>query len=189
MQDYSPHNQRQSNTTGRSPVLQLQCIRILTQTKVHLCHWPGVQILLPIKGLAESISFALNLSWAPLNTWEPKFYWKVSYTAAGWIIPSLHMCCSWIRIRWGKAGELLRKRVSAQNSVRRSSAEQKSAGKESSVGMTEKWVESSLHLRMLRAVDAVTLHHRVGGKQEGTGKKSFVLSAEIPIKLVCRQIW
>lgn len=66
-------------------------------------------------------------------------------------------------------------------------AEQKSAGKESSVVVTEKSTESSLHLKMVHGLNAVTLH-RVGGKQEGTGKKSLVLSAEIPIKLVCRQI-
>lgn len=67
LQDYSQHNQSQSNTTGRSPVLQLQYIGILTQTEIHLCHWTGFQVLLQSKGLAEAISFALNFSWDALS--------------------------------------------------------------------------------------------------------------------------
>lgn len=82
----------------------------------------------------------------------------------------------------------MRKRVSAQHSVSRNAAEQKSAGEESSVIMTEKSIESSLHLRMVDGLNAVPLHHRVGGKQEGSGKKSFVLSAEILIKMGCGEI-
>lgn len=40
----------------------------------------------------------------------------------------------------------------------RNAAVQKSAGKESSVVITEKSVESSLHLKVVHGVNAATLH-------------------------------
>lgn len=68
----------------------------------------------------------------------------------------------------------------------RNATVQKSAGKESSVVMTEKSVEFNLKPLFKGGswLECSTLHQGVGGKQEGTGNKSFGLSAERPIKLM-----
>lgn len=148
-------------------MLHLQWVGILMQSAIHLCRSAGVHIWVQIGGLAEVISFALNHSWVPVSyTWAPKVYLMVSCAAAVWIILSLHWCCviagDCYIIRRGKAGEPSDEaQCTAQcwwKLVMRNAAVQKSAGKESSVVITEKSVESSLHLKVVHGVNAATLH-------------------------------
>lgn len=148
-------------------MLHLQCVGILMQSTIHLCHSAGVHIWVQTGGLAEVISFALNHRWVPVSyTWEPKVYLMVPCAAAVRIILSLQWCCilagDCYVIRRGKAGEPSDEaQCTAQcwwKLVMRNAAVQKSAGEEGSVVITEKSVESSLHLKVVHGVNAATLH-------------------------------